>query len=214
MKNSFWLVMLVGVVLGCNRSTSAPPRPAATNAPAKVELPPGHPPVGGSNLPVGHPPLDMGAQQLPPDPAAASGNPKWTVPADWKEGRVSSVRRGSFAVAGSEGQSADVAVTVFAGEVGGPLMNINRWRGQIGLDPIAADAVAGMTANLDVGGIKATVVDFTGKDPLEGKKHAPRMIVVTVPHAGNSWFFKMTGDEPLVGAQKETFLKFVQSVKF
>jgi hypothetical protein len=38
--------------------------------------------------------------------------------------------------------------------------------------------------------------------------------VATIPHAGNSWFFKMTGDAPLVEAQKEAFLEFVKSVKF
>jgi hypothetical protein len=44
--------------------------------------------------------------------------------------------------------------------------------------------------------------------------HPSRMIVVTIPNAGNSWFFKMTGDAPLVGAQKDSFLQFVKSVKF
>jgi hypothetical protein len=40
------------------------------------------------------------------------------------------------------------------------------------------------------------------------------MLVATIPHKGVSWFFKITGDASLVEAQKETFLAFVQSVKF
>lgn len=202
------------LALGCGKTTPPPPAPAKKEQPTKAELPAGHPPLdkSGAALPAGHPPLDMAAQQLPPDTAA--GNPKWEVPTDWKPGRTSSVRRGSFALAGPEGQGADVAVTVFAGDVGGMLANINRWRGQIGLDPVAEADVAKLTANLDVGGIKATIVDFTGKEVPEGKKSVARMLVVTVPQAGNSWFFKMVGDEPLVAAQKEAFLKFVQSVKF
>ena len=34
------------------------------------------------------------------------------------------------------------------------------------------------------------------------------------PHEGNSWFFKITGDAPLVEAPKDAFMQFVKSVKF
>jgi hypothetical protein len=98
--------------------------------------------------------------------------------------------------------------------VGGLVANINRWRGQIGLGPLAPDEIAGITSDLDVNGTKATVVDFKGDTAPPGKTQPPRMIVVTVPNAGNSWFFKMTGDAPLVDAQKESFLQFVKSVRF
>ena len=111
------------------------------------------------------------------------------------------MRRAQFSAKGAE-----VVVSAFPGDVGGLLPNINRWRGQIGLGPIAPDEVAGMTSNLDFAGMRVTVVDF--------KSETQRMIVVTVPHEGNSWFFKITGDLASVEAQKETFLQFVNSVKF
>jgi hypothetical protein len=156
----------------------------------------------------------MGAQALPPGAAANGPNPEWTVPKDWQVGNGSPMRRATFVVKGSDGQSAEVVVSSFPGDVGGLVPNINRWRGQIGLGPVAPDEVSGMTSDLVVNGAKATVVDFKADSAPADKAPPARMIVVTIPHAGNSWFFKITGAAPLVEAQKESFLQFVQSVKF
>jgi hypothetical protein len=164
-------------------------------------------------LPAGHPGMGaMGA--LPPGAAASGPNPEWSVPKDWQVGNGSAMRRATFEVKGSDGQSAEVVVSSFPGDVGGLVANINRWRGQIGLAPIAPDEVSGITTDLVVNGVKATMADFKADSAPAGKTQPPRMIVVTIPNAGNSWFFKITGDAPLVEAQKETFLRFVQSVKF
>jgi hypothetical protein len=156
----------------------------------------------------------MSAGSLPPGSVSDALNPQWSVPANWQPGSPSSMRRATFVVNGADGQTAEIAVSVFPGDVGGLMANINRWRGQIGLPPVAPDEVAGITADLDVDGTKSTVVDFKADTAPPGKTQPPRMIVVTVPDAGNSWFFKMTGDAPLVDAQKESFLQFVKSVRF
>jgi hypothetical protein len=206
---------------GCNKSEDAlqtpPPGPPAAQQAAAPQVPVSPTPTGTQTpaLPPGHPDIgSMGAQSLPAGSAADAPNPQWSVPADWQQGSRSSMRRATFLVKGADGQTAEVAVSVFPGDVGGLMANINRWRGQIGLGPVAPDEVAGITSDLDVNGTKSTVVDFKADTAPPGKTQPPRMIVVTVPNAGNSWFFKMTGDAPLVGAQKDSFLQFVKSVKF
>ena len=207
------VVAAVLVVAGCNKSESTPP-PAPVTQPAPA-TPPEAPKAEAPALPPGHPDIGgMSAQSLPPGAASTAANPQWTVPAGWQEGQVSAMRRATFLVGGADGQSAEIAVSVFPGDVGGLVANINRWRGQIGLGPVAPDEISGITSNVDVSGTTATVVDFQAESAPSGKTQPPRMIVATLPHAGNSWFFKMTGDAPLVGAQKDAFLQFVQSVKF
>jgi hypothetical protein len=217
---------LVFVGCGQSESTSQTPAPVATPAPAapasegvakpQAALPPGHPDISGMStqgLPPGH--MGMGAMgALPPGAAASGPNPQWSVPKDWEVGNGSAMRRATFEVKGSDGQSAEVVVSSFPGDVGGLVANINRWRGQIGLGPIAPDEVSGITTDLVVNGVTSTVVDFKADSAPAGKTQPPRMIVVTIPHDGNSWFFKITGDAALVGAQKESFLQFVESVKF
>jgi hypothetical protein len=209
----FLLIAAVLVGAGCNKSESTPqPAPAAQQAPA---VPPEAPKAQPAALPPGHPDIGgMSAQSLPPGAASDAANPQWSVPAGWQEGRASSMRRATFLVNGADGQGAEIVVSVFPGDVGGLVANINRWRGQIGLGPVAPDEIAGMTSDLDVNGTKATVVDFKADSAPQGKTQPARMIVVTVPHAGSSWFFKMTGDAPLVDTQKDAFLQFVKSVRF
>lgn len=167
-----------------------------------------------SLLPPGHPEINMSTQALPASAASDAPNPQWTVPSGWQEGQSSAMRRATFVVKGDDGQTAEVVVSTFPGDVGGLQANVNRWRGQIGLGPLGADEVPSITADVDIDGTKVTVVDFETETAPAGKTHPQGMIVVTLPHEGNSWFFKMTGDAPLVGAQKQELLQFVKSAKF
>jgi hypothetical protein len=68
--------------------------------------------------------------------AARFGQPKWAeLPAGWTAGAPNAMRKGSWIVTGPGGSQAEVAVTVFPGNVGGTTANVNRWRGQLGLAP-------------------------------------------------------------------------------
>jgi hypothetical protein len=53
-----------------------------------------------------------------------------------------------------------------------------------------------------------------GEKPPEGKSKPQRTIAAVVEHAGASWFFKMTGEDSVVAAEKPTFIAFLQSVRF
>lgn len=199
MKHIRLFAIVATLVLAGTRVHSAPP----------AELPPGHPPVAEKQqLPEGHPSVDMNSQTLPPGTTTEAGNPKWDVPKGWQPGRASNMRRATFIVKGEGETGAEIAITVFPGDVGGAVANVNRWRGQLGLGSVDAKELAGITEKVDVNGIASTVVDFANK--AIGK----RMMVATIPQAGNSWFIKMTGDTPVVEAQKAAFLSFVKSVKF
>ena len=199
------LFALAGLCRAAETNLPAGHPPINTGTPA---LPPGHPSVSTSSqeLPSGHPPIDMSSQSLPDGAKARVDTPQWTVPTNWTAGTASSMRIATFKVAGEDKHSAEIVVSVFPGDVGGALANINRWRGQVGLGPIKQEDVAGMTTPIEADGVKGNVVNIDAG--------AKRMLVATLPHAGNSWFFKMTGDVPLVEAQKENFLQFVKSVKF
>ena len=60
---------------------------------------------------------------------------------------------------------------------------------------------------LEVTAGKAMVVDMT----TDNKQ--TRLIAAIVPRDGNTWFFKIMGDEAVVGAEKTGFIQFVQSMK-
>jgi hypothetical protein len=107
---------------------------------------------------------------------------------------------------------ADVNISMLNGTGGGLLMNVNRWRGQLGLAPITEEDFSKQATSLDLAGGKGTVVDITGTDGKTGKK--ARLIGVVAPQGGETWFYKLMGDEQIVEQQKDAFTKFIQTAKF
>ena len=64
----------------------------------------------------------------------------WSSPNSWIEGEPSSMRVGSYRVPFSEGVG-DLSITHFPGDGGGLEANINRWRGQVDLQPLSLDEI-------------------------------------------------------------------------
>jgi hypothetical protein len=108
--------------------------------------------------------------------------------------------------------SADITISFFPGEVGGVLANVNRWRGMVGLPPLATDGLDKATESLDVPGGKAILVDVNGKSAKTGKES--RLIGVIWPREGQTWFYKLAGDPSIVDKENAAFRKFVQSVRY
>ncbi|MDE3084513.1 MAG: hypothetical protein KGJ37_04730 [Verrucomicrobiota bacterium] len=134
----------------------------------------------------------------------------WTAPSNWQPKALGQMRLASFSVRGENGAEADISVIAFPGEAGGVFANINRWRGQLGLAPIAENELASATASLNgAGGLRFTIADFTGQT---GGAPA-RLLGAIVPFGGQTYFFKMTGPDALVAREKPAFLDFLTTVK-
>ncbi len=143
-------------------------------------------------------------------PAPDSNSPKWSVPSNWVEKTPGAMLFKSFSIGDNSGASAAVTVSFFPGEVGGILANINRWRGQMGLPPVADDQLVNIANTLDTTGGKATLVDLDGTDAKVGE----RLVAAIVPHGENTWFYKLLGDKALVAKEKDSFVNFVKTVQY
>ena len=148
----------------------------------------------------------MAGQTLPSSSLAQVGRPEWEVPAHWQEGRASSIRRGSFRVAHPASGEADISVTAFPGDVGGVLANVNRWRAEVALGPVAEADLAAMLVFSQVDGRAAWWVDLKGPER--------RTLAATVEVEGTSGFFKMTGPSELLEGERGSFRSFVESTRF
>ena len=126
----------------------------------------------------------------------------YTAPAGWKEVPSDVQFRDLTLQAGS----AEVTVTKFPGSVGGLLMNVNRWRGQVGLSPVQDLSQQPLTDRKVAGGA-AQRLDLVGSD---GKA----MAVVIVPRGALTWFLKISGSAEELKAQGESFDRFVDSAGF
>lgn len=133
----------------------------------------------------------------------------WSAPAHWVAKAPGAMRKGSFAIKGTNGPDADLSITAFPGDTGGLLANLNRWRGQLALPPLAAGDLDGAVQHFDGTGLHFDVVDFAGT-----ANGAPtRTLGAVLSRAGETWFFKLMGPDALVAAEKPAFLEFLRSVK-
>lgn len=141
-------------------------------------------------------------------PTAEGSDLTWTAPAGWKPKTPGAMRKGSFTVSGPEGE-ADLSITAFPGDVGGELANLNRWRGQIQLAPLASGDLTTATTRLQQNGLSFVLVDFVSPSATK----PARIVGAMVPVNGATWFFKLMGPDPTVSAAKPAFLTFLQTVR-
>ncbi len=135
------------------------------------------------------------------------GSPGWQVPAGWTLVPVTnSMRYATFSIKDASGAKAEMTVTHFPGDVGGDLENVNRWRQQVSLPPVDATGLAALVSKLTAGPKTISLIDITGPQN--------RQVAGWTRHGGDTWFFKLTGPDALVGAEKAKFTAFLESVRF
>jgi hypothetical protein len=166
-------------------------------------------PVVAPPMPAGMSPASAGADNMANTAVPTGGDTLiWTAPAHWTAKPPSAMRKGSFAIKDGAAE-ADLSITSFPGDTGGLLANLNRWRGQISLPPLAAGELDANREHIDIGSLHVDVVDFAGS-----ANGAPTRIVgAVVPVGGETWFFKLMGPDALVAKEKPAFLEFLRTVR-
>ena len=191
-------VILIFVFTGCNREEpkvyhvskeeAPPPQPVPAPTPEAAAPEMGLPPVGATSLP-----------QL-----------KYQLPDGWQEKPPSEMRVASFIALSPNGQSADVSVTPLP-IVGRDMELVNMWRSQVQL-PATTDPDAVKQAEpVTIGAEQGRLFEFASEQPMIGKSRQ-RILVAMLTRGTMSWFFKMTGEDAFVAAQKGKFIQFLKSV--
>jgi len=149
-----------------------------------------------------------GSSQVAAAPPQTSSAPqlKWTTPEGWAEVPPSSMRYASFSALAGDSGKVDISIVTFSGDGGSDADNINRWRGQMGLAPVDANAVTSQIAPLKTGDMTFSTTDIAGDKT--------RTIAAWTRRDGRVWFFKATGPTAAVEKEKPNFVKFIESVRF
>ena len=149
-----------------------------------------------------------------PRPIEAPGKAplQYALPAGWQEQPLSSMRVASFKVSGQNGKEADVSVVSLPGVAGGDLANVNRWRDQLKLSPIDADALVQSTEHIKANGHDFLVVDLVSESLISEQHDKVRILAAILNENEHSWFVKMTGEDRLVASQKTAFVGFLRSL--
>ena len=149
-----------------------------------------------------------GSSQVAAAPSQTNSGPtiKWKTPEGWTEVPPSSMRYASFSAPAEDGGKIDISVVTFPGDGGSDADNINRWRGQMGLAPVDANAVTSQVAPLKTGDTTFSTTDIAG--------NKTRTIAAWTRRDGRVWFFKATGPTAAIEKEKPNFMKFIESVRF
>jgi hypothetical protein len=189
--------------------------PSASSGVAETELPASHPLIARArtDLPPSREPLGAPGSSSPADSAlSGQDKPEWQVPAGWQEVPAGQFLVDKFLITGPDKAQAAVNVSMSAGEGGGTIGNVNRWRKQLGLNDLSESDVNKLVTSVDIPGGKAIFVNMAGTDGRTGEKTS--LVAAIVPREQRTWFYKLMGPEQLVGQNKESFTKFVQTAKY
>ncbi|MCA8998587.1 MAG: hypothetical protein KDA80_16425 [Planctomycetaceae bacterium] len=159
--------------------------------------------LGAIVLPQG----DSAAMSPPPSrPSGGAPSPKLTydVPEGWQVAPGNSMRLASFQ-AGEMESPVDISVIRLAGG-GDVLGNINRWRGQVKMDPLSEETLKESVETINIDGKEAVYSDILGEETS---------ILAAILEDGEAkWFFKAMGPTDAIVAEQENFKAFLASVKF
>lgn len=156
--------------------------------------PPSAPPVAAA------PASGRATANIPPPDGIA----RWEVPAHWQAAPPKTMLLAVMNVPGG----AEMTVSSFPGDVGGLRANVERWRRQIGLGAATEDDMAKTTRTAQINGKAVTLVDI--RNAADDKA----TLAAILPHAGNSWFLKLSGPGAVIEKEKPAFITFTESIRF
>lgn len=137
----------------------------------------------------------------------------YTTPPGWSELPAAQFRDVNFRVAGDA--SSECYLSTLGGEGGGLAANVNRWRKQMSLDALSAEAVAALP-QVDWLGKRAVAVDFTGTwTGMSGDHKAEgwRLVGYLLVEPAQSRFLKMTGPAEVLDLEIENFRALAASFR-
>jgi len=126
---------------------------------------------------------------------------QWTAPAEWTQAPAKQMRVVTFNP--KSDPNVECYVTLLGGAAGGLEANVNRWRQQLHLAPLTADAIAKLEA-VKVLGRDARFVEVDGG--------AVGLLGVVCDLGTQTLFVKMTGPMASLRAERERFLAFCRSL--
>lgn len=131
----------------------------------------------------------------------------FSAPTEWTQKPAGPMRLAEF-----EARDGAQRVVVSISTAGGDrLANINRWRGQVQLEPLDPGQLKQSLRDIEIGKLRGDYVEIVG-----GEKSQPRQTIlgVIVESGGQQWFFKLQGDSELAAKEKPRFEEFVKSLTF
>jgi hypothetical protein len=142
-------------------------------------------------------------------PEARRPRPKisYALPQGWKEVPGNQISFVSFEIKGSGEKEATASITRLANLEGKDVELVNMWRQMTGLKELDREEALKQLQPVDVAGGKGMLFETTSES------NNLRIITAILHQPEGSWFYKLSGDAPVVEKEKGAFLDFLKSVR-
>ena len=142
-----------------------------------------------------------GAPPAVTEEAPSPGGLKYETPAGWTVKANGPMRLASLDIFDGD-QKCDVSI-IKLGPDQSVIENVNRWRGQIKLDPSTEGEL--QLKPVQCGGHEGSLVQLVGE--------ADTILGVIVPQSDATWFVKLQGPNALALRELEKFVAFTKSIE-
>lgn len=212
LRSTGWTALAVAALAltACDRdqvSRSTPPAALPPQQGAQPSMAPAAAPAPGTTAAPGGMPGGMNGAEVPPPPAP-SVPLRWSMPKGWTQTPGGGMRFATLTPPTSVGK-AECSVICLPGQAGGELANVNRWRGQIGLEPLDEKGIAANRHVVKSHAGPVAVFDFTS----QGAAQTRMLAAILVAKDGQSWFLKLVGDAPAVAKARPDYLRFLETLR-
>ena len=149
-----------------------------------------------------------GSPEGPPPASATPSSPvTYDRPDGWRQEGRRPMRLATFTVERDE-QKIEIVLSQLGPNAGTLEMNVNRWRGQLGLPKAEEAAIKSDLRSIEVEGKASDYLQIAAEDTNEV------IFVVIVKRPDLTLFVKLTGDRSLAEAETANFEKFARSIRF
>jgi len=144
--------------------------------------------------------------------ANLGGRIDWTPPPGWESLPPTALLKGRYRWPGTASRPPLlIEISSFPGAAGGLLVHVNRWREELGHEtPIDEEGLDRLMSARPIDGRVAAVVDVRN----EAADPPLRLVATAIRHAGQSWFFKISGAAPEVERKLPDYERLLESLRF
>ena len=135
-----------------------------------------------------------------------AGSVAWQAPDDWKKEAVSQFLTAAYTLPGG----GRVTVSKLGGDGGGLAANINRWRGQLGFEPLDDKDVSGQPLKVTDSNEEMLLFNLTKLDSVDD---TPGILAGVLPLKLETWYFKFSGPVSVLRKSEGLFMEFLRSVR-
>ena len=221
-----WGFTLAGsflLVVACGGQSEQAPQKPTTEAQQETGQDMPAQPIREGALPAGHPPIDQAAVATPPPPGSGTGATglSWTADPSWiAEAPSTGMRKAQYRIPHQSGDG-ECVVFYFGPRQGGEaMMNAIRWSEQFAQPDGQSSREGLLTKEIEVNGISVLLAEisgtYTGGFMMGGSQQSfPGYLLLGAVAKGPdaNWFFKFTGPEATVEANRAAFEKMILSME-